>query len=199
MNVLDIERWYAVHTIPRSEYLADVKLRALGYKTFFPHSVEIIGQSKWKSRFVKVAYLTRYTFVCFRPERVHLESAYQINNLLNREGEYLCRMVYAGVDSNGDRMPFPIPLKIIEELKVLCEPDGQLAGGGPLDSSRQKLWKRHDRVKVAEGLGALFGLFGTIEEVMPNGKQLRIVLDKAIAGQSMVTVNTSNIEEVTHS
>jgi hypothetical protein len=186
------ERWHAIHTIPRSEYVADLKLRGLGYKTFFPHTVELVAQSKRKSRFVKIAYLTRYTFVAFRPERAHLESAFQINSLTNKDGDYLCRMV---VNGSGDGTPFPIPLDVMQPLFDLCD----LIDGQVFDRNAPKpkwAWAVDDRIRLGDNTGALRGLAAAIEHISDDGESLRVRLERTILGQDVVTVRSRDVDEV---
>jgi transcription antitermination factor NusG len=169
------DRWYAVHCKPREEHKADAMLRAKGYLTYFPHFSEWVEASKRRARLEHRAYLSRYLFVCFRSERAHLESAYDVNETPGVGG-----MVYSGVDRNGDRAVFPIPLDVMDELRALADAYGQI----------------HARKKRKNGFSAavgdmvrftdrnpLEGLLATIEAVLDDGKSIRVRLERQILGQ----------------
>lgn len=190
------EAWYAVYTAPRAEYLADRTLRALGYKTFFPHTVELVQQSKRKSRFVKVAYLSNYLFVAFRPERRHLESAYQVNNaVVDEDGRKKASLVMAGTDANGDKAPFPIPMSVMNPLMELCDHvSGQVIFVQDVPRTKWN-WAVGDRVRIAEG-NALFGLFAAVEEIFDNGESLRVRLERSLLGKDVATIRATEVQEV---
>jgi transcription antitermination factor NusG len=183
----ETDRWYAVHCGPREEDKAARHLQAKGYKVFYPHVADWVEQSKRKARFVRLAYLSRYLFVCFTPERAHLESAYDVNETFG-----VSTIVYSGVDEHGDRMALPIPNEVMEQIMGLTDPCGQIH---VTKKQRGNMIRVGDMVRFTDK-NPLYGFLATVELVLKEGKELRVRLEKAIAGQTTMTVETKRAVEV---
>lgn len=170
--------WFAVHTKSQREAEADRHLRRLGFDVFFPHVSEWVGLKGPRSRLVKKAWLSRYMFVRSEPWRLHLVSeAPDVSALVRAAGNE----------------PFPIPSEIIEAMRSVCDPLGEvhrvetkatkgIFGGGV-----------GDRVRFGEG-NAFWGLYGEIQRVL--GNSLLVKLDKALMGQTKATVPVGYVAEV---
>ena len=108
-------RWYAVHSRPCQEGLADTNLRAQGYLTFYPFERvrrrrRITGTTRFAIQWVEVAHFPRYLFVALRKDG---ESLYAVNETLG-----VATVVYAGGE------PLEVPHDVMDELTARLGLDG---------------------------------------------------------------------------
>lgn len=101
-------RWYAVHTKPMSEFIAELHLRRAGYQTFTPWIMKEIRHAR-KTSLVKRGYFTRYMFV-------GLEDGQGLYNVNKAQG--VSTVVYSGNE------PLEMPAKIMERIRSRAGEDG---------------------------------------------------------------------------
>lgn len=174
--------WYAILCGPNLETVANKALKSKGYNTFYPHTREWVESSRTKSKLVWKAYLPRYLFVADIHNFLEVNSAPGVSTA-----------VYSGVDANGNRVPFPIPELVMRELFFRADHEGQIHL-----RKKRKTWfqgKSGDVIRFGE-TNPLWGLFATIEEVMDNGKRLKVLLENALAGQDSMIIETSAVGEL---
>lgn len=185
------ESWYAVHCRPRKEDQAARALQAKGYRVFYPHTAEWVEQSKRKSRYMRVAYLPRYLFICFEGKAG--ESVFDVNNtLLQAAGGG--SVVHSTAGSDGYKRPFPIPEDAMHSLFGVADHYGQVH----IRAAKRKgglAYAVGDRVMFTDR-NPLFGLMAVIEAIMENGKHIRVRLEHALAGTTEMTIDERNIREV---
>lgn len=154
----DDPAWYAVHTHPQSEAVADCELRRLGYMTWYPfHRVRLRrkrpGSHAYRVEWVERAYFPRYTFVAVRP-------ANGIGSAMRANG------VSSIVQFNGE--PLEIPLPVMEELMARADQDGMI-GESDL-TARQRLASGQEL--CLDGNTPLSGLLAQVE--LDTGKEVRL-------------------------
>lgn len=110
--------WYAVHTGPRMEDVADANLRQQGYMTFYPfvrmrQRRKIANRDQFHVEWVNKPYFPRYLFAAIRGPH---ESIYAIN-----ETDGVSTVVYCGDD------PLPVPHDVMDELMGRAEHEGKIS------------------------------------------------------------------------
>ena len=104
------ERWFLVHTQPKSERKAELNLGAQGFRTYLPQILKTIRHAR-ELRTVRAPLFPRYLFVALDLERdrfLSLRSTFGVSRLLT------CR----------DGRPVPVPTGIVESL--VEQSDGNL-------------------------------------------------------------------------
>jgi transcriptional antiterminator RfaH len=95
------ERWFLVHTLPKSEQKAEWHLYAQGYRTYLPRFKKTVRHAR-QFRTVRAALFPRYLFVILAPER-------------DRWLSIRSTVGVARVFTQGDQ-PVPVPVGIVESL-----------------------------------------------------------------------------------
>lgn len=131
-------RWYAVHTGPREEFVADDNLRRQGYMTWLPHERirrrrKIPHIDRFRIDWVNEPHFPRYLFVALRKPT---ESISQIN-----ETDGVSTVVYCGAE------PLPIPHKVMDELMGRANEDGLM---GTVDTTARKRFEPGQVVKFVD-------------------------------------------------
>jgi transcription elongation factor/antiterminator RfaH len=96
------ERWFLAHTLPKSEWKAELHLGAQGFRTFQPQIRKTIRHAR-QLKTVRAPLFPRYLFVILDLER----------------DRWLSVRSTAGVSSlfsNRDGRPVPVPIGIVESL-----------------------------------------------------------------------------------
>lgn len=142
--------WFAVMTQARAEPLADMKLRRLGCRTFFPHyPVKPPQHTKRVLELFKRAYLTRYLFVQTSSERIaDINAIDEVSTVVTAAGQ-----------------PFPIPWDAMIELMAIASPDGEVYRNPP---PAQETFEGLPGDLVRIGSGPLWGLVREIKRVSGN-------------------------------
>ena len=176
--------WFAIQAKPRKEALAEFHLKRQGFNVpenglsvFFPH-YRIAGwapKGKYLADFVpKKAYLTGYLFV-----QAALEKLAPVYSTIG-----VSTIVGAG-------SPFAIPERLIDKLKALTKPDGEMLGSDlPTDEFPGKTG---DKIRVKE-TNSLWGFYGAIKRVCP--KHIVVELDTVILGQKEFSISKEDIEVI---
>ena len=100
------ERWFLVHTLPKSEWKAVLHLGAQGFRTYFPQIEKTIRHAR-QLRTVRAPLFPRYLFVTLNLERdrwLSIRSSVGVSNLFTQEGR-----------------PVPVPVGIVESLIKQCD------------------------------------------------------------------------------
>lgn len=174
------ENWFAIQAKPRKEALAEFHLKRQGFDTFFPHYRNPDWTPKPGSKYLadfmpKRPYLIGYLFV-----EAPLETLAAIYNTIGVS-------TIVGIA----KVPFPVPYDIVSELKSLANEHGEiLIGEKPKD---QFDGRPGDRVRIKPG-NSLWGFWGEIRRVCP--KHLVLKLEKAMAGQSEISISKDDVEIV---
>ena len=103
------QRWFLVHTRPKSERKAELHLGAQGFKTYFPQLQKTIRHAR-QLRTVQAALFPRYLFVRLNLERDRWLS---VRNTVG----------VSHVVAHRDGRPVPVPLGIVESLIEHSEGD----------------------------------------------------------------------------
>jgi hypothetical protein len=157
--------WFAVMTKPRAEELADMSLRLLGIRTFFPHWRERIRNSKLE---VKSALFRNYLFV---------EDPARFDTVVDADG-----VLYV--------LPFPVPARVMEEITNLS-PD---KSGFIPDKVREKIdrtfkankakrLRPSDKARVNER-SAFFGFYCQVEAIL--GKRAKVLILNSALKKSVI-------------
>jgi transcription elongation factor/antiterminator RfaH len=145
------ERWYVVHTLPRSEGRASLHLKAQGFRTHYP-TIHKTTRHARKLRTVNAPLFPRYLFIILDPSR----------------GRWLSIRSTVGVSSlvscNG--MPVPVPAGVVETL-IEHGPEANLALFG-------NTLRKGQQVRILTGPFADF--IGTLERLDDNGR-VRVLLE----------------------
>ena len=173
--------WFVVQAKPRKESLAEFHLKRQQFRTFYPH-YRIAGweprpDSKYLADFIpKRAYLTGYLFV---------------QSVLERLAPVYSTIGVSTVVGSG--APFAIPERLIDKLKELTKPDGEMIGEAkrPID---EFTGQPGDAIKVTGESNSLLGFHGVIHKVCP--KHIVAELDKALFGQRIVSISKDDVEIV---
>lgn len=166
-------KWFVVVTRPRMEYRTNQELKVCGVETLFLHF-----QEEQRNRKVFLSYFPRYLFACPSFDQV---------SLLTSPGDW---MPLCWTDSNGYPQPFPIPDLEIERLKKLGDYTGQIHGR--FDTRGKPIGLRpRDKGKVESG--PLQGFLATIEEVLADGKRLRLTLERQLLCGARTVVTDANV------
>jgi transcription elongation factor/antiterminator RfaH len=143
------ERWYLVHTLPRSELRAQLHLEAQGFKTHLPQISKTVRHSR-QLRMVRSPLFARYVFIILdlgRDRWLSVRSTFGVSCL------FTC-----------DSRPVPVPAGVVESLMVHDE-QANLA----LCDGLQK----GQRVRILSGPFADF--VGTLERLDESGR-VRVLL-----------------------
>jgi transcription elongation factor/antiterminator RfaH len=95
------ERWFLVHTLPKSEGRAEVHLRAQGFRTYLPQINRTIRHAR-RFRNVQAPLFPRYMFLILAPSRdrwLSVCSTIGVSTLFTCEGR-----------------PIPVPAGVVEHL-----------------------------------------------------------------------------------
>ncbi|HET8720545.1 MAG TPA: transcription termination/antitermination NusG family protein [Nitrospira sp.] len=145
------ERWYLVHTQPKSERKAQMHLGAQGFRTHFP-TIEKTTRHARQLRTVRAPLFPRYLFLILDPARdrwLSVQSTVGVSTL------YSC-----------DGRPVPVPQGLVETLiENTDEANLTLFAHG---------LKRGQSVRILKGPFA--DLVGTIERLDDAGR-VRVLLD----------------------
>lgn len=139
------ERWYAVHTLPRSEAMAEAHLTRQGFRNFLPR---VLGTRRHARRIetIRVPLFPRYGFVSLDLMRDRWRS---VNGTTG-----VASLVMA-----QDR-PMPVPRGIVEGLVAAMSADGLV----DFDWG----FRPGDTVRVTAGPFA--GALGELKRLTPSGR-----------------------------
>lgn len=146
-------QWFVVHTNRKAEAAADSRLRALGYRTFFPQYRTLVRHAR-KILPVVRAFLPRYLFVGLAEG----QGLYGVNT---------CHGVATVVHSGG--RPQRLPDSVVTEWVERMGPDGVIEVPSALDPKREKL-ESGQEVEIVDGPFAGFG--GIVE--LDNGREVSL-------------------------
>jgi transcriptional antiterminator RfaH len=104
------ERWFLVHTLPKSERKAEWNLRAQGFRTYLPLFQKTIRHAR-QLRTVRASLFPRYLFVVLDLER-------------DRWLSVRSTVGVARLFAHQDGRPVPVPVGIVESL--IEQSDGNL-------------------------------------------------------------------------
>jgi transcriptional antiterminator RfaH len=156
-------RWFAVMTRPNSERLADVRLRAQGYWTFFPfHRVRrrrrIAGTDKFRVEWVERPYFVGYVFLGLRRG----EELASVNDTPG-----VATVVYNGPE------PLEVPHNVMDNLMARADGGGFVSNIDMVEPERKRF---------APGATVRFGdnspLAGLLAQVAVDaGKEISVWLE----------------------
>jgi transcription elongation factor/antiterminator RfaH len=144
------ERWFLAHTLPKSEWKAELHLGAQGFRTFQPQIRKTIRHAR-QLKTVRAPLFPRYLFVILDLERdrwLSVRSTVGVSSLF----------------SEGDGRPVPVPVGIVESLIERCQDTGIC-----LDSNLVQ----GQRVRILTGPFADF--VGTLDRLNAAGR-VRVLL-----------------------
>jgi transcription elongation factor/antiterminator RfaH len=139
------ERWFLAHTLPKSEWKAELHLGAQGFRTFQPQIRKTIRHAR-QLKTVRAPLFPRYLFVILDLERdrwLSVRSTVGVSSLF----------------SNRDGRPVPVPVGIVESL--IARSEGTLT---QLDSNLIK----GQQVRIV--LGPFADFVGTLDRLSPAGR-----------------------------
>jgi transcriptional antiterminator RfaH len=145
------ERWYLVHTHPKSEWKAELHLRMQGFNTYLPQFQKTVRHAR-KLRTVRAPLFLRYLFVILDTQRdrwLSVHSTVGVSRLFTMR----------------DGQPVAVPVGIVESL-IECS-DGSVTR---LDSTLRK----GQQVRILSGPFADF--VGTLARLDENGR-VRVLLE----------------------
>lgn len=151
MGLVENERWFLVHTLPKSESKADFHLRAQGFRTYLPRIKKTVRHARQLKTVLSSAF-PRYLFIVLDLERdrwLSIRSTVGVSRLF----------------THMDGRPIPVPPGIVEAL--IEHSDGDLTR---LDAG---LTKGQD-VRILSGPFA--DLRGVLERLDDSGR-VRVLLD----------------------
>jgi transcription elongation factor/antiterminator RfaH len=116
------ERWFLVHTLPKSEEKAEVRLHAQGFRTYLPQINKTIRHAR-RFRNVRAPLFPRYMFLILdlsRDRWLSVHSTIGVSTLFACEGR-----------------PVPVPAGVVEHLmssydETVASQDRALAIGQPV-------------------------------------------------------------------
>jgi transcriptional antiterminator RfaH len=161
------ERWYVVHTLPRSEMRADAHLDNQGFQTFLPKRLKTVRHAR-KIATVIAPFFPRYLFVVLDLSRDKWRSV--------RGTIGVSSMIMQG------DVPHPVPFGVLESLTTLTDAQGLLR----LD----KGFRVGDRVRLTAGVFA--ETLGICERLDDSGR-VRVLLD-IMGGRVPVLIERDFIE-----
>ena len=138
------ERWFLIHTLPKSERKAEWHLGAQGFRSFLPQFEKTIRHAR-QLRTVRAPLFPRYLFVVLDLERdawLSVRSTVGVSRLFTQDGR-----------------PVPVPVGIVEAL--IAQSDGNLTR---LDARLVK----GQQVRILSGPFAEF--IGTLERLDEAGR-----------------------------
>src|SRR5262249_24303124 len=99
------ERWFLAHTLPKSEWKAELHLGVQGFRTYLPQIRKTIRHAR-QLKTVRAPLFPRYLFVILDLERdrwLSVRSTVGVSSLFSsRDGR--------------DGRPVPVPIRIVESL-----------------------------------------------------------------------------------
>ncbi len=143
------ERWFLVHTLPRSEQRACLHLEAQGFRTHLPLILKTIRHAR-QHRTVRVPLFARYLFIIIdlgRDPWLSVQSTFGVSCLFTCNGR-----------------PTPVPAGIVETFTDKAK-DGSVSLCDDL--------KEGERVRILSGPFADF--VGTLQRIDVNGR-VRVLL-----------------------
>ena len=152
------ERWFLVHTLPKSERRAEVHLRFQGFATYFPQINRTIRHAR-RFRNVQAPLFPRYMFLILdlsRDRWLSVRSTIGVSTLFTCEGR-----------------PTPIPAGVVEDLisyydQTVESPDFGLARGQSvrvLSGPFAELIGTLDRLDAGGRTRVLFEIMSTVVPV----------------------------------
>ena len=144
-------RWYAVHTLPHKEELAELNLKRQGFTTFTPRAVKSVRHAR-QFRFKEHAFFPRYLFIALDIKRQMWRSVYGTIGVATL------------VTSAG--RPAPLPVGIVERFIELADDRGIMNFGPKL--------KVGDKVEMMSGPFA--SLIGVLQSLDSSGR-VRVLLE----------------------
>jgi transcriptional antiterminator RfaH len=163
-----MKRWYAVHSKPRQEAVAEQHLQNQGFSTYLP---KISVRKQRRGRWVKVVepLFPRYLFIQCDPDR---DNTAPVRSTRGAVG-----MVRIGSELR------PVPDEVIDFLKQAEDDDEQ--------ARQDDSWPHEpgDRVKVLEGPFA--GLEGVYRE--PVAENRAILLLEILGRETPITVEMQSL------
>jgi transcription elongation factor/antiterminator RfaH len=163
------ERWFVVHTLPKSENRARLHLTAQGFRTFYPQRIRTIRHAR-QTRTIRGPFFPRYLFVIINPGRdrwLSIKSTFGVSALIT------C-----------NNLPVAVPAGVVEALIAGSEDRGVVRPRFDL--------KQGQRVQILSG--PLYGLIGTLDRLDENGR-VRILLE-IMSGKIPAALKTSEIRPV---
>ena len=119
------ERWFLAHTLPKSEWKAELHLGAQGFRTYLPQIRKTIRHAR-QLRTVRAPLFPRYLFVTLDLERdrwLSVRSTVGVSSLFTTQ----------------DGRPVPVPVGIVESLIEQCRRQRDALGY----RSRQRAARSH--------------------------------------------------------
>jgi transcription antitermination factor NusG len=159
-------RWYAVHTLPYKEALAELNLNRQGFVTFTPRAVKSVRHAR-QFRLKEQAFFPRYLFISLDLQRQMWRS---VNGTIG---------VISLVASAG--RPMAMPQGVVERFIELSDDRGILNFGPKL--------KVGDKVEILSGPFA--SLIGTLKSIDAAGR-VRVLLE-LLGGEVPVTTRVDAV------
>lgn len=167
-TVVEVPRWFVVHTLPNREFGALTQLTFQGYKGFLPAHWKTVRHAR-KFRRVKAAFFPRYLFVRLdldRDQWRRVNGTFGVSSLV-MEGE----------------RPKPVPRGIVESLIEITE-DGVLSFSPALQPGQS--------VRVLSGPFA--NLVGELQRIDPQNR-VRVLLD-VMGSRTAITTSGDRVAPV---
>jgi transcription elongation factor/antiterminator RfaH len=150
-ELIEGERWFAVHTQPHGELRAQANLENQGFRTFMPRRHKTVRHAR-KLRTVESPFFPRYLFVVLNVGRDRwraVNSTFGVSRLVMRSD-----------------LPEPVPRGIVEALRASADERGIL--------------RLADKLKIGSPVRVLAGPFGdqlaTLEQLDELGR-VRVLLE----------------------
>jgi transcription elongation factor/antiterminator RfaH len=162
----DKERWYLVHSLPRSEFRAHFHLESQGFRPYVPQILKTTRHAR-QVKTVRAPFFPRYLFVALDLERerwLSIRSTFGVSSLVT------C-----------DDRPIPVPTGIVEAL--LAQTDA--ANLARLDDGL----RAGQQITVQSGPFA--NVIGTLERLDDNGR-VRVLL-QVMGGVVPVSIDRSRV------
>jgi transcription elongation factor/antiterminator RfaH len=144
------ERWFLVHTLPRSEARAEVHLRAQGFRTYLPKINRTVRHAR-RFRNIQAPLFPRYMFLILDLSRdcwLSVRSTIGVSTLFTCEGR-----------------PIPVPASVVEDLI------------SSYDQTAESLASRFARGQSVRILSGPFAeLIGTLDRLDAGGRT-RVLLE----------------------
>ena len=165
-STIDHRRWYAVHTLPHKEELAEINLNRQGFSTFTPRAVKSVRHAR-QFRLKEQAFFPRYVFVALDVQRQMWRS---VNGTFG---------VVSLVTLGG--RPAPLPVGIVERF-MNSRTSGESSTFGP-------------RLQVGGKVEILSGpfatLIGTLKSLDASGR-VKVLLE-LLGGEVPVTTRVDAV------
>ncbi len=129
--------WYVVMTNARYEPLVNKRLRADGFRTFWPHFTEQVRTHRGRGLITKLrSYFPRYLFVSPDPG----QSLYRVNNTVG-----------VATVLHGDDGPYVVPDQVVRQVRKKCNADGLLHDEHRPTPGARQLFKAGEEVTIKDG------------------------------------------------